>query len=110
MSITQLPPLNSINPSTLESVKEYQQHSEKDIENKLAKLVVAQRAWSATKFSQRKACMHKLVAELERIKEHAAHTMALEMGKPWAQGIREISKCTWLSRWFADSAEAYLDA
>ena len=110
MSITQLPPLNSINPATLEYVKEYQQHSEQDIEKRLTRLNVAQKEWSATKFTQRKACMQKLVAELERIKEHAAHTMALEMGKPWAQGIREISKCAWLSSWFADSAEAYLDA
>jgi succinate-semialdehyde dehydrogenase/glutarate-semialdehyde dehydrogenase len=110
MSITQLPPLNSINPATLEYVKEYQQHSEQDIEKRLTRLNVAQKEWSATKFTQRKACMQKLVAELERIKEHAAHTMALEMGKPWAQGIREISKCAWLSSWFADSAEAYLNA
>lgn len=110
MSITQLPPLNSINPATLEYVKEYQQHSEQDIEKRLTRLNVAQKEWSATKFTQRKACMQKLVAELERIKEHAAHTMALEMGKPWAQGTREISKCAWLSSWFADSAEAYLDA
>jgi succinate-semialdehyde dehydrogenase / glutarate-semialdehyde dehydrogenase len=110
MSITELPPLNSINPATLEYVKEYQQHSEQDIEKRLTRLNVAQKEWSATKFTQRKACMQKLVAELERIKEHAAHTMALEMGKPWAQGIREISKCAWLSSWFADSAEAYLDA
>ena len=110
MSITELPPLHSINPATLEYVKEYQQHSEQDIEKRLTRLNVAQKEWSATKFTQRKACMQKLVAELERIKEHAAHTMALEMGKPWAQGIREISKCAWLSSWFADSAEAYLDA
>ena len=110
MSITQLPPLNSINPATLEYVKEYQQHSEQDIEKRLTRLNVAQKEWSATKFTQRKACMQKLVAELERIKEHAAHTMALEMGKPWAQGTRVISKCAWLSSWFADSAEAYLDA
>lgn len=110
MSITELPPLNSINPATLEYVKEFQQHSEQDIEKRLTRLKVAQKEWSAIKFTQRKACMQKLVAELERIKEHAAHTMALEMGKPWAQGIREISKCAWLSSWFADSAEAYLDA
>ncbi|MDC0979772.1 aldehyde dehydrogenase family protein, partial [Balneolaceae bacterium] len=109
MSIIQLPPLYSVNPATLECVKEYQQHNEQDIEIRLTRLSVAQKEWSATKFTERKACMHKLAAELEKIKEHAAETMALEMGKPWAQGIREISKCAWLCRWFADSAEAYLD-
>ena len=110
MFITQLPPLHSINPATLECIKEYQQHSEQDIEKRLTRLNVAQKEWRATKFTQRKACMNKLAVELERIEQHAAHTMALEMGKPWAQGVREISKCAWLSSWFADSAEAYLDA
>ena len=109
MSIIQLPPLYSVNPATLECVKEYQQHNEQDIEIRLTRLNVAQKEWIATKFTERKACMHKLAAELEKIKEHAAETMALEMGKPWAQGIREISKCAWLCHWFADSAEAYLD-
>ncbi len=110
MPTTYLPPLKSINPATLEWVNEYQQHSEQDIEKRLAGLQVAQKDWSRTSFAQRKACMHKLAKDLVKMEHHAAHTMALEMGKPWAQGIREISKCAWLSSWFADSAEAYLDA
>ena len=108
MSNTHLPPLNSLNPATLECLKVYQQHSDQDIEKKMAKLVLAQKAWSATKFTQRKVCMLRLGIELEKIKHQAANTMALEMGKPWVQGVRELSKCAWLCRCLADSAETYL--
>lgn len=108
MPITNLPTLKSINPATLECIKEYPQHSGQEIEERLLKLVIAQKEWQAINFSQRKVCMLKLASDLEQIEQDAAETMANEMGKPWMQGAREISKCAWLCRWFANSAETYL--
>ena len=91
-----LPVMKSINPSSLQLVKEYPQHSELEIEERLAEVGVAQKKWRATNFTQRKVCMYKLASELEHIKQHAVETMAYEMGKPWAEGLREISKCALL--------------
>ena len=108
MPITNLPTLKSINPATLECIKEYPQHSGQEIEERLLKLGIAQKEWQAINFSQRKVCMLKLASDLEQIEQDAAETMANEMGKPWRQGAREISKCAWLCRWFANSAETYL--
>ena len=103
-----LPVMKSINPSSLQLVKEYPQHSELEIEERLAEVGAAQKKWRATNFTQRKVCMYKLASELEHMKQDAVETMAYEMGKPWAEGLREISKCALLCRWFADSAESYL--
>lgn len=108
MPITNLPTLKSINPATLECIKEYSQHSGQEIEERILKLDIAQKEWQAINFSQRKVCMLKLASDLEQIEQDAAVTMANEMGKPWRQGAREISKCAWLCRWFANSAETYL--
>jgi succinate-semialdehyde dehydrogenase/glutarate-semialdehyde dehydrogenase len=53
--------------------------------------------------------MKVLSESLEKNKENLAKLMALEMGKPLAQGRSEVEKCAWLCSYYADKAEGFLN-
>jgi succinate-semialdehyde dehydrogenase / glutarate-semialdehyde dehydrogenase len=52
--------------------------------------------------------MRKVAALLRERKESCAHLMALEMGKPLAQGRAEIDKCAWACDFYAEHAGKFL--
>jgi succinate-semialdehyde dehydrogenase / glutarate-semialdehyde dehydrogenase len=64
--------------------------------------------WRRSPLPVRSASMRKAADLLEERKERYAELMALEMGKPLAQGRAEIEKCAWVCRFFADHAEEFL--
>ena len=53
-------------------------------------------------FAQRARWMHAASAELTKQKEALARLMALEMGKPLAQGRSEVDKCASVCAYYAD--------
>src|SRR5262249_37580237 len=52
--------------------------------------------------------MRKAADVLTSRRTEYARTMALEMGKPIAQGEAEVDKCAWACRFYADHAETML--
>jgi acyl-CoA reductase-like NAD-dependent aldehyde dehydrogenase len=52
--------------------------------------------------------MRRAGALLRERKEDLARLMALEMGKPLAQGRAEAEKCAWVCEYYAEHAEAFL--
>jgi succinate-semialdehyde dehydrogenase/glutarate-semialdehyde dehydrogenase len=65
-------------------------------------------AWRDCSFTERAALLRK-AAEILRL--HAgeyAELLALEMGKPLAQGRAEVEKCAWGCEYYADHAAGYL--
>ena len=52
--------------------------------------------------------MRRAGALLRERKDELARLMALEMGKPLAQGRAEAEKCAWVCDYYADTAEGFL--
>ena len=52
--------------------------------------------------------MRRAADLLDERKAELARLMALEMGKPLAQGASEAEKCAWVCRYYADNSERFL--
>jgi len=102
------PMLQSINPATNELIGEYEEHTFEEVDEIIKNANHSQLTWRETEFESRAKCLKKLSDLLERNADHLSKLMALEMGKPLAQGNGEIEKCAWLCTFYADKAEEFL--
>jgi len=100
--------LQTVNPATGALVREYEEISEDALDGAVA---AAQRAfleWRRTSFAERGAALRRVADALDAKKDELAHQMAIEMGKPLAQGRSEADKCAWVCRYYADNGAAFL--
>lgn len=98
----------SINPATGEKISEYQRI---ELTEALTKVQLAKNtydSWKGKPFSERSKLMHSLADVLETHKEEYAQLATNEMGKMIGQARKEIEKCIWVCRYYADKAEALL--
>ncbi len=101
-------PLRSVNPATGETVNEYDETPPAEVTRALARAHAAFLASRETTFASRAETMRRAAARLRQGREGMARLMALEMGKPLAQGRSEIDKCAWVCEHYADNAEGLL--
>jgi succinate-semialdehyde dehydrogenase/glutarate-semialdehyde dehydrogenase len=59
-------------------------------------------------FSDRAVPMRAAALRLRERRDELARLMAMEMGKPFAQGQAEADKCAWVCEYFAEHAESFL--
>ena len=100
--------LQSINPSNDALIREYPETSADDIKGALAAAHRAFLAWRETSFADRALPMRRAAVLLRERKEALAQLMAVEMGKPLAQGRAEAEKCAWVCEYYAAEAEGFL--
>lgn len=100
--------VRSINPATGKVLKSYREMSREDVVKVLRKAQAAFELWRRTDFNQRAGCMKKAAAILREKKQEYAYMMAMEMGKPLAQGRSEAEKCAWVCDFYAEKAEEFL--
>ena len=96
------------NPTTGVVEQEYAEHTEADIEPKLAAAQSAHEALRSTSFDQRAAWMRATADLMESDVDSLAPMMVREMGKPIAQAEAEVLKCVKSMRFYADKAEGFL--
>ena len=100
--------IESINPATGESLKQYTEFSKDQVIDILGKIHEAQLMWQSGSLANRARHFTKIAALLEQHKETYATLMAQEMGKPLEQGRAEIEKCAWACRYYTEHAEDFL--
>lgn len=100
--------LRSVSPITGEVVGAYDETSAQEAGRAVDRAHRAFESWHRASFGVRAASLRKVADLLDERKERFAGLMALEMGKPLAQGRSEIEKCAWACRFFADHAEGFL--
>ncbi len=100
--------LQSVNPATGEVLETFTPTSSRELESILATSHAAFLEWRAVPFRARAERMRQAAQTLRRRRAEYARTMALEMGKPIAQGEAEADKCAWVCEYYADSAEGIL--
>lgn len=98
----------TINPTTGERVKTFEELTTAQIE---AKLELASRTFQShrhTSFAERARLMTRAAEILETEKHQFGRLMTTEMGKPLASAISEAEKCAWVCRYYAENAERHL--
>jgi len=100
--------LRSLNPTTDETIREYLEASPEEVAATLDAARVAFAGWRRTSFAERAGPLERAGVLLRERREDLARLMALEMGKPLAQGRAEADKCAWVCEHYARSAEGFL--
>jgi len=100
--------LCSINPSNGSLIREYDEATPDEVASALAAAARAFEGWRRTTFAERASVLRRAGALLRERREALARLMALEMGKPVAQGRAEADKCAWVCEHYAEHAERLL--
>jgi succinate-semialdehyde dehydrogenase/glutarate-semialdehyde dehydrogenase len=99
----------TLNPFTEQTIQEISNHTDGEVESALAKAdALYHSSWSKGDIATRLAVLDKLSALLTENREELARTMALEMGKPVAQGQKEVDLCASIARFYATNAAELL--
>ncbi|MBU3914223.1 aldehyde dehydrogenase family protein, partial [bacterium] len=100
--------MKSINPATNEVIKEYAEHSAKDVEGIIESVNQDWLSWKETSFAERAVFMHKTSDILLAERDECAIIMTAEMGKRISEARAEVEKCALACRYYADNAERIL--
>ena len=100
--------IQAINPATGEKIGRYEETAAGDVERALAAAAAAFEEWRHADFSERAVPLKNAAALLRKQREDFARLMAIEMGKPIAQGRSEADKCALACEYFADHAAEFL--
>ena len=101
-------PFQSVNPTTGEVLETFPATAAPELDRILDRADAAWRDWRRRPVRERVKPFRD-AANLLRARAPAyARLMALEMGKPVAQGAAEAAKCAWACEYFAEEAEAML--
>ncbi|HUL02324.1 MAG TPA: NAD-dependent succinate-semialdehyde dehydrogenase [Gemmatimonadales bacterium] len=101
-------PFESINPTTGDVLETFVPTPPAVLERVLARAEAAARDWRRRPVPERAALLRGAAGLLRQRKGAYARTMALEMGKPLAQGEAEAEKCALACEYFADRSGAWL--
>jgi succinate-semialdehyde dehydrogenase/glutarate-semialdehyde dehydrogenase len=101
-------PLQSINPTDGALIRDYAEITPDEVAEALAAAARAFEGWRLTTFAERAAVLRRAGALLREGRDGLARLMALEMGKPVAQGRAEADKCAWVCEHYAEHAEQFL--
>ncbi len=100
--------MKTINPTTGNVIKEYDEMSFDVVSDIINKANKAQADWRYKSFDERASYLKKIAEILRDQKEDLGKLMAEEMGKPLQQGIGEAEKCAWVCEYYAEHAEEFL--
>lgn len=97
-----------INPSTEEVVARYDEHTDAQLDERLDLSNTTFKAWRRISFDERAKCFYAVAKILRERQDELARIMAIEMGKPLAQGKAEVNKCAVVCEYYAENAETFL--
>src|SRR3989442_10983158 len=100
--------LQSINPATGDVLETFAETSPDALEGILERADRASRDWRRRPVAERAERLRAAARLLRERKDAYARTMALEMGKPLAQGAAEAEKCAWACDYYAEHGAAFL--
>ena len=100
--------LQSVNPATGAVLETFDETSSAELDRIIARADAASREWRVLPVAARAERLRAAGRVLRERKDAYARTMALEMGKPLAQGVAEAEKCAWVCDYYADQAAAML--
>jgi succinate-semialdehyde dehydrogenase/glutarate-semialdehyde dehydrogenase len=100
--------IESINPATEELLNTYEEMTPQQVAAAVCEAHEAWKTWRKVPFAERAKPMRRAAEILRERKEEYAKLMALEMGKPFKQGIAEAEKSALGCDYYAEHAEQHL--
>jgi succinate-semialdehyde dehydrogenase/glutarate-semialdehyde dehydrogenase len=100
--------VQSINPATGAVLETFEETGSEALAGILGRADAASREWRRWPVAERADRLRAVARLLRERKDAYARTMALEMGKPLAQGVGEAEKCAWVCDYYAQFGEALL--
>jgi succinate-semialdehyde dehydrogenase/glutarate-semialdehyde dehydrogenase len=97
-----------INPATGEKISEFNRITGAEALEKVAAAKAEFHHWKQKTFSERATLMYALADVLEKNKEEYAQLATKEMGKVIGQSRKEIEKCAWVCRYYAEHTSTLL--
>jgi succinate-semialdehyde dehydrogenase / glutarate-semialdehyde dehydrogenase len=98
----------SINPTTGETLKTFDELAAPQLEEKLQLAASTFHTYRHTSFTARASKMLRAAEILETEKQELGRLMTTEMGKPLSAAISEAEKCALVCRYYAENAEKHL--
>jgi succinate-semialdehyde dehydrogenase/glutarate-semialdehyde dehydrogenase len=100
--------VQSVNPATGEVLETFEETAPDALARILERADAASREWRRRPVGERAERLRAAGRLLRERKDTYARTMALEMGKPLAQGVGEAEKCAWVCDYYAEHGAAFL--
>jgi succinate-semialdehyde dehydrogenase/glutarate-semialdehyde dehydrogenase len=100
--------IQSINPTNGKLIQSYGEHTDPEVQQCLVAANETFLARRRVSFDERAKYLKAAAEILRKRKEEYGKLMAIEMGKPIAQGIAETEKCAWVCDYYAENAEKFL--
>ena len=100
--------ISSISPVTGELLREFEQHSDDAVEQKIALAATTFRDYRKVAFAQRAAMMLRAAEILEKEKDAFGRMMTQEMGKTLKSAVQEAEKSALGCRYYAENAARFL--
>ncbi|MDR8393542.1 NAD-dependent succinate-semialdehyde dehydrogenase [Aliifodinibius sp. S!AR15-10] len=101
--------MKTVNPTTGETIKEYEQMDDAEITGIIHKANAAQQDWAVLSYNERAKYLAKAAKILRDRSDEFAELMATEMGKPLPQGVSESEKCGWVCEYYAEHGQQFLE-
>ncbi|MCH8567467.1 MAG: NAD-dependent succinate-semialdehyde dehydrogenase [Balneolales bacterium] len=99
----------TVNPCTGELVREYENHTKAETEQRIQNNFRAFSQWRKESLEVRAGLFEQLAKLLESKKSELAALITLEMGKVKGEAVSEIEKCAWVCRYYAEKASDFLE-
>jgi succinate-semialdehyde dehydrogenase / glutarate-semialdehyde dehydrogenase len=95
-------------PRSGQTIKTYDELSDTELDQKLARAAAAAQTYRLTSFEERAGWLRAAADILDDRADEVAETMTLEMGKTKKASALEIGKCATVLRYYADHAADFL--
>ena len=100
--------LKAINPATGELIREYPEHDEQEVADRLAQAERAFGSWRRFSFEERARLLSAAADRLREDSDRLSRLMTEEMGKTLAAAESEVDKCAWVCDFYAENAARFL--
>jgi len=100
--------VKSINPANQELIRDYDDHTDEDVEAALSLAQSTSVQWKSVAFEYRTELFERAAMVLRERSEDWAMMMTREMGKPIAEARAEVEKCAWVCEYYAAEASGLL--
>ena len=102
--------IKTVNPATGAVLSEYAEFDTAAIEDAVDAVNARFPAWAQIPYTERAKYLRNAAGILRQRADEFAELMALEMGKPLAQGRAEAEKCAWVCEYYAEHGAAFLES
>ncbi len=100
--------LKSINPYTNRLIEEFEEFSDKILDEIMNRSALTFETWKKSDTGLRRSLMLEVSRLLLENAGEYAGSITAEMGKPMAESRAEIEKCAWVCEYYANNSEDFL--